>query len=92
MGATATGKSRLAISLAEAFDGEIVSRDSRQAYRGLDVGTGKESRAEREGADLYTGAAQGAVLHNRVPPLRGSVVALRGGNAWFGRRAPALTS
>jgi tRNA dimethylallyltransferase len=48
MGATATGKSRLAISLAEAFDGEIVSMDSRQAYRGLDIGTGKVSARDRE--------------------------------------------
>jgi tRNA dimethylallyltransferase len=48
MGATATGKSRLALALAEEFNGEVVSMDSRQAYRGLDVGTGKVSRAERE--------------------------------------------
>ncbi|HEX6791159.1 MAG TPA: tRNA (adenosine(37)-N6)-dimethylallyltransferase MiaA [Candidatus Krumholzibacteria bacterium] len=47
MGATATGKSALAISLAEAFDGEIISMDSRQAYRGLDIGTGKVSRDDR---------------------------------------------
>jgi len=47
MGATATGKSRLALALAEHFGGEIVSMDSRQAYRGLDIGTGKVNRAER---------------------------------------------
>ena len=47
MGATATGKSRLAISLAQAHDGEIVSMDSRQTYRGLDIGTGKVSAADR---------------------------------------------
>jgi tRNA dimethylallyltransferase len=47
MGATATGKSRLAIALAEEFNGEIVSMDSRQAYRGLDIGTGKVTDAER---------------------------------------------
>jgi tRNA dimethylallyltransferase len=47
MGATATGKSRLAIQLAEEFDGEIVSMDSRQAYRGLDIGTGKVSDEDR---------------------------------------------
>jgi tRNA A37 N6-isopentenylltransferase MiaA len=41
MGATATGKSHLAIALAQEFNGEIVSMDSRQAYRGLDIGTGK---------------------------------------------------
>ena len=41
MGATATGKSDLAIELAECFDGEIISMDSRQVYRGFDIGTGK---------------------------------------------------
>lgn len=41
MGATATGKSELAVALAKAFDGEVVSMDSRQVYRGFDVGTGK---------------------------------------------------
>ncbi len=41
MGATATGKSDLAIELAGCFDGEIISMDSRQVYRGFDIGTGK---------------------------------------------------
>jgi tRNA dimethylallyltransferase len=48
MGATATGKSHLAIALAEEFNGEIVSMDSRQAYRGLDIGTGKVDADARE--------------------------------------------
>jgi tRNA dimethylallyltransferase len=47
MGATATGKSDLAIRLALAFGGEIVSMDSRQVYRGLDIGTGKVSPEDR---------------------------------------------
>lgn len=47
MGATATGKSDLAIRLAEALGGEIVSMDSRQVYRGLDIGTGKVSAEDR---------------------------------------------
>ena len=47
MGATATGKSDLGIDLALAFDGEIVSMDSRQTYRGLDIGTGKVGLAQR---------------------------------------------
>lgn len=41
-GPTATGKTALAIKLAKKLDGEIVSVDSRQVYRGLDVGTGKD--------------------------------------------------
>jgi tRNA dimethylallyltransferase len=48
-GATATGKSQLAISLAQHFDGEIVNADSMQIYRGMDIGTAKLSVEEREG-------------------------------------------
>lgn len=47
VGPTASGKSELGIELAEAFDGEIVSADSRQVYRGLDIGTGKVTPEER---------------------------------------------
>ncbi|MEJ2721125.1 MAG: tRNA (adenosine(37)-N6)-dimethylallyltransferase MiaA [bacterium] len=47
MGATATGKSELAIRLAEKYDGEVISMDSRQAYRGLDIGTGKISAEDQ---------------------------------------------
>ena len=48
-GATATGKSQLAISLAQHFDGEIVNADSMQIYRGMDIGTAKLSVEERDG-------------------------------------------
>ncbi|MBM3461640.1 MAG: tRNA dimethylallyltransferase [Armatimonadetes bacterium] len=41
VGATASGKSDLGISLAREFNGEIISADSRQVFRGLDLGTGK---------------------------------------------------
>jgi tRNA dimethylallyltransferase len=46
VGPTAAGKSRLAIELARAFDGEIVSADSRQVYRYLNIGTAKSSSEE----------------------------------------------
>ena len=46
VGPTGVGKSRLALRLAQAFDGEIVSADSRQVYRYMDVGTAKPSREE----------------------------------------------
>jgi tRNA dimethylallyltransferase len=46
-GPTAVGKSALALALAERFDAEIVSADSRLVYRGLNVGTAKPSPAER---------------------------------------------
>lgn len=41
-GPTATGKTSLGVSLAKKFSGEIVSADSRQVYRGMDIGTGKD--------------------------------------------------
>jgi len=49
VGATASGKSGLAVSLARRFDGEVISADSRQVYRGLDLGTGKISKYEMRG-------------------------------------------
>ncbi len=42
LGATATGKTSLAVNLAKNFDAEIISADSRQIYRGMDLGTGKD--------------------------------------------------
>jgi len=42
LGPTATGKTKLAVKLASVFNGEIISADSRQVYRGMDVGTGKD--------------------------------------------------
>jgi tRNA dimethylallyltransferase len=47
VGATATGKSSLALALAEALGGEVVSVDSRLLYRGMDIGTAKPAPAER---------------------------------------------
>lgn len=47
MGPTASGKSALALALAQRFDGEIVTVDSAQVYRGMDIGTAKPSPAER---------------------------------------------
>lgn len=41
-GPTATGKTALAVSLAKQFNGELVSADSRQVYRGMDIVTGKD--------------------------------------------------
>ena len=49
LGTTACGKSGLGVELAKRFDGEIVSADSRQVYKGLDLGTGKVTEEEMEG-------------------------------------------
>ena len=48
LGPTASGKSRLALALAERLPLEIVSMDSAQVYRGMDIGTAKPGAAERE--------------------------------------------
>jgi tRNA dimethylallyltransferase len=66
VGPTASGKTSLSIKLAQKFNGEVISADSRQVYRGMDLGTGKATPAERQGIphhlldvadpmDIYTG-------------------------------------
>src|SRR6266516_2555061 len=42
LGPTASGKTRLAVTLAEEFGGEIISADSRHVFRGMDIGSGKD--------------------------------------------------
>ena len=42
LGPTASGKTTLGVALTHALDGEIISADSRQIYRGMDLGTGKD--------------------------------------------------
>jgi tRNA dimethylallyltransferase len=49
IGATATGKSGLAVALARALGGEVVNADSMQLYQGMDIGTAKEPAAARQG-------------------------------------------
>lgn len=47
VGPTASGKSALALRLAQALDGEVVCMDSMQVYRGMDIGTAKPTKAEQ---------------------------------------------
>ncbi len=49
LGPTATGKSALAIGLAQKYNGEVISADSRQVYTGLNIGTGKVTKKEMGG-------------------------------------------
>ena len=49
LGQTATGKSNLAVKIAKKIGGEIISADSRQVYKGLDIGTGKITLKEMKG-------------------------------------------
>jgi tRNA dimethylallyltransferase len=50
VGPTATGKTALAVRLSEVVGGEIISADSRQVYRGMDIGTAKATREEQSRA------------------------------------------
>ncbi len=49
LGQTATGKSDLAVEISKTLNGEIISADSRQVYRGLDLGSGKITEKEKRG-------------------------------------------
>lgn len=49
VGPTASGKSALGVELARRFNGEVISADSRQVYKGLDIGTGKITKREMKG-------------------------------------------
>jgi len=53
VGPTASGKTDLSIKIAERFSGEIISADSRQVYKGMDIGTGKVTKKEMQGIPHY---------------------------------------
>jgi tRNA dimethylallyltransferase len=53
VGPTATGKSDLAVEMALLYNGEIISADSRQVYKGMDIGTGKITAQEMKGVPHY---------------------------------------
>ena len=52
VGPTAVGKTALSIKIAKEFDGEIISADSVQVYKGLDIGSAKVTRGEMQGQVL----------------------------------------
>lgn len=49
VGPTAVGKTKLSVELAKEYDGEIISADSMQIYKGMDIGTAKVKSCEKEG-------------------------------------------
>lgn len=64
VGPTATGKTSLADELAQKFNGELISADSRQVYKGLDIVTGKDiPRAPIHGLDLIKPGEDWNVFH-----------------------------
>ena len=98
LGATATGKSALAIALAGRLDGEIINCDSTAVYRGFDIGTDKVPVADRRGiphhlidiadpTDDYTAAqyARDAAACVRAILARGRVPILAGGTGFYYR-------
>jgi tRNA dimethylallyltransferase len=100
VGATATGKSALAIALGRALGGEIVNADSMQLYQGMDIGTAKEPEAARQGVphhmlDIWpvtrtANAAEyarlaGAAMDDII--ARGRVPVLVGGSGLYVRAA-----
>jgi tRNA dimethylallyltransferase len=100
VGATATGKSDLAIDLALHLDGEVVNVDSMQLYRGMDIGTAKLPVAERRGVphhllDIWkvTQAASVAqyqrIASDAIDDIvaRGKVPVLAGGSGLYVRAA-----
>ena len=98
LGATATGKSSLALALAERLHGEIINCDSTAVYRGFDIGTDKISQADRRGiphhlidivepTDEYTAAhfARDAAAIVREIHARGRLPILAGGTGFYYR-------
>jgi len=75
VGPTAVGKSRLGISIAKQFNGEIVNADSRQIYKYMDIGTAKPGTAERGEArhhmlDIITPDQPYSLAHFQESALR----------------------
>lgn len=70
-GPTATGKTKLAVSLAKKFNGCLISADSRQVYQGMDIVTGKDLPAQVFGYDLVKPDEDFSVAHfiNFAQPL-----------------------
>ncbi|HXI27048.1 MAG TPA: tRNA (adenosine(37)-N6)-dimethylallyltransferase MiaA [Vicinamibacterales bacterium] len=98
LGPTATGKSALALAIAERFDGEIVNCDSTAVYRGFDIGTDKIAAADRRGiphhlidivdpTEEYTAAqfARDAAAAMRDIHARGRLPILAGGTGFYFR-------
>ena len=100
VGATATGKSGLALDLAERLGGEVVNADSMQLYRGMDIGTAKLPEEERRGiphhlldvlevTDESTLAAYQEMSRAAIAGIRerGGVPVLAGGSGLYVRAA-----
>ena len=96
LGPTASGKTSLSIELAERFNGEVVSADSRQVYKGLDLGTGKVTKKEMGGIPhhlldvaspkkVFTVAAYQKLANEAIEDIlsRGKVPIIVGGTGFY---------
>jgi tRNA dimethylallyltransferase len=96
VGPTASGKTSLSIALAQKFNGEVISADSRQVYRGMDLGTGKVTKGEMAGVphhlldiaepmEVYTGAdfARDAAAATEEILSRGRCPIIAGGTFFY---------
>lgn len=77
VGPTASGKTSLSIKLAQTFAGEVISADSRQVYRGLDIGSGKVTKDEMQGIPHHLlDIADPATVYNASDFVRYAKVAI----------------
>lgn len=96
VGPTASGKTALSVRLAKALDGEVVSMDSMQIYRGMDIGTAKPSMADRqeiphhlvdivEPSECFTVAQYAKLAQQTIQDIldRGKVPLLVGGTGFY---------
>ncbi len=96
VGPTASGKTSLAVALAHLFNGEIISADSRQVYRGLDIGTEKITKEEMSGIPhhlidcvdaetIYTAFdfKKDAEMHSADIARRGHLPIIAGGTLFY---------
>ena len=69
LGPTASGKSELAVKLAKRFKGKIISADSRQVYKGMNIGTGKVNPDTKNYSNFSTGQAKNKYIftHKGIP-------------------------
>ena len=96
VGPTASGKSALAVALAKKFDGEVISADSRQVYRGLEIGSGAITKKEMRGIRhhllgissprrAFTAAQFVAAARRAIADIarRGKISIIAGGTAFW---------
>lgn len=96
VGPTAVGKTNLSIQLAKALNAEIISGDSMQVYKGMDIGTAKISEQETEGvphhlidildpADSFSTADYQGLVRNKISEIanRGKLPMIVGGTGLY---------